>query len=88
MADTYNGQKVIFVLTEADVKACARQLGYPEETITDDILQQVTKGVEWGLEYWSEVMMEALREAYRLNAAEDGTETRWDELELMRRLGK
>lgn len=58
--ETYNGQRVIFVLTEADVKACARECGYPEDEITDDVLERVKKGVEWGLECWSDVMKEAL----------------------------
>ena len=40
----------IFVLTREDVIGCAREMGIPEEAITDDILAQVKKGVEWG---WS-----------------------------------
>ncbi len=49
----------IFVLTGEDVIECAREMGIREETITDDVLYQVRKGVEWGLECWSEVMKEA-----------------------------
>ncbi len=40
----------IFVLTREDVIECAREMGISEEAITDDILYQVRKGVEWGLE--------------------------------------
>jgi hypothetical protein len=50
----------IFVLTREDVIGCAREMGIPEEAINDDILAQVKKGVEWGLECWSEVVKTAL----------------------------
>jgi hypothetical protein len=56
MADT----DTIFVLTREDVIGCAREMGIPDEAITDDILVQVRKGVEWGLECWSEVVKTAL----------------------------
>jgi len=55
----------IFVLTKEDVVECAREMGIPEEAITDDMLQQVRKGVEWGLECWSEVMKEAINMALK-----------------------
>jgi len=61
MADT----ETIFVLTREDVIACAREMGIPEEAITDDILAQVRKGVEWGLECWSEVVKEAINMALK-----------------------
>ena len=48
MVDTYKGERVVFILTEADVKGYARQMGFPEESITEDVLEQVKKGVEWG----------------------------------------
>jgi hypothetical protein len=50
----------IFVLSREDVVECASEMGIPEEAITDDILAQVKKGVEWGLGCWSEVVMVAL----------------------------
>jgi hypothetical protein len=46
----------IFVLSREDVIGCAREMGIPEQAITDDILAQVKKGVEWGLECWSDVV--------------------------------
>jgi hypothetical protein len=55
----------IFVLTREDVIGCAREMGIPEEAITDDILAQVKKGVEWGLECWSEVVKEAINMALK-----------------------
>ena len=63
--DTYNGERVVFVLTEADVKGCAKQMGFPEGCITDDVLEQVKKGVEFGLECWAEVVQEAINFALK-----------------------
>jgi len=61
MADT----DTIFVLSKVDVIDCAREMGIPEEAITDDILAQVKKGVEWGLECWSDVVKEAIKMALK-----------------------
>jgi len=55
----------IFVLTREDVVECASEMGIPEEAITDEILAQVKKGMEWGLECWSEVMKEAINIAIK-----------------------
>ena len=55
----------IFVLTREDVIECAREMGIPEKAITDDVLYQVRKGVEFGLECWSEVMKEAINMALK-----------------------
>jgi hypothetical protein len=57
--------ETIFVLTREDVVICAEQMGIPAEAITDDVLRQVKKGVEWGLECWSEVMKEATNVALK-----------------------
>ena len=55
-----SGKDVIFVLTKEDVLECARMKGIPEEAITDDVLLLVKKGVDSGLECWSEVVMTAI----------------------------
>jgi len=55
----------IFVLTREDVIECTQEMGIPEETITDDVLYQVRKGVEFGLECWSEVVKEAINMALK-----------------------
>ena len=55
----------IFILSREDVVDCAREMGIPEEAITNDILAQVKKGVEWGLECWSEVIKEAINMALK-----------------------
>lgn len=53
-------QDTIFTLCRGDVIGCAREMGIPEEAITDDVLEQVKKGVEWGLDCWSDVVKEAI----------------------------
>jgi hypothetical protein len=57
--------ETIFVLTRGDAIGCAEQMGIPAEAITDDVLRQVKKGVEWGLECWSEVVKEAINMALK-----------------------
>jgi len=53
-------QNIIFVLAKEDVLECARMKGVPDEAITDDVLRQVRKMVDSGLECWSEVVMTAI----------------------------
>ena len=57
------GKDIIFVLSREDVIECAREMGIAEEAITDDVLYQVKKGVEFGLECWSDVVKTAISEA-------------------------
>jgi len=45
--------------------ACAREMGIPKEAITDDVFHRVKKGVEFGLECWTEVVKTALDEALK-----------------------
>ena len=59
------GEDAIFVLTRDDVIGCAQEMGIPQEAITDDVLETVKKGVEFGLESWSEVMMTAINIALK-----------------------
>ena len=56
---------IVFVLTKEDVLECAREMNIPEEAITDDILAQVRKGVDSGLECWSVVVKEAINMALK-----------------------
>ena len=58
-----SGNDTIFVLSREDVMECAREMGIAEEAITDDVLYQVKKGVEFGLECWSDVVKTAISEA-------------------------
>ncbi len=56
---------VIFVLTKEDVIECAKEMDIPEEAITDDVLRAVRKGVNWGLDCWSDVVKEAINYALK-----------------------
>jgi hypothetical protein len=56
---------VIFCITKEDVIGCARQMGIPEKAITDDVLEGVKKGVEFGLDCWAEVVQEAINIALK-----------------------
>ena len=58
-------ENTIFVLTREDVVDCAGEMGIPEEAITDDVLAMVKKGVEFGLECWSDVVKVAINEALK-----------------------
>jgi len=58
-------EEVVFILTREDVLLRAKEMGIPAEAITDDVFYQVKKGVEWGLESWSEVMKEAINMALK-----------------------
>jgi len=58
-------QDSIFTLSRNDVIACAREMGIPDEEITDDVLEQVKKGVEWGLDCWVDVVKEAINLALK-----------------------
>ncbi len=53
-------EDTIFILTREDVIGCAKEMGISEDAITDDVLYQVKKGVEWGLECWAVVVKEAI----------------------------
>jgi len=57
--------EIVFQLTREDVIECAREMGIPDEAITDNVLAQVKKGVDWGLECWSMVMKEAINMALK-----------------------
>jgi len=56
---------VIFQLTREDVIECAREMGIPDEAITADVLDQVKKAVDWGLECWPMVVKEAINIALK-----------------------
>ena len=57
--------EVLFTLTKDDVIACANEMGIPQEAITDEVLEQVKKGMEWGLECWPDVVKEAINLALK-----------------------
>lgn len=56
---------VIFQLTREDIIECAMEMGMPDEAITADVLAQVKKAVDWGLECWPMVVKEAINIALK-----------------------
>jgi len=62
---TNKTDEAIFVISKQDVINCAKEMGLPEEAITDELLDQVKDGVSWGLEYWSEVVKAAIKFALK-----------------------
>lgn len=57
--------EVVFLLQRQDVENCAAEMGIPAESITDDVLERVRKGVQFGLECWPGVVKEALNIALK-----------------------
>jgi hypothetical protein len=55
----------VFILTREDVVECAREMGIPPETITEDVLARVKDSMDWGMECWSMVMKEAINIALK-----------------------
>jgi len=58
------GKDVVFILTRDDVIGCAKEMNIPEEEIDDEFLEEIKKGVDWGMEFWSDVVKEAIRIAH------------------------
>ena len=58
-------EEVVFLLTMEDVIACAKELGIPEEAITDDVFYKVKKGVASAWEGWPEVVKAAISYALK-----------------------
>ena len=56
---------VVYLLTREDVVRCAKEMGMPEEVITDDVLYKVKKGLEGAWEGWNEVIKEAINLALK-----------------------
>ena len=57
--------EVVFILTMEDVIACAKEMGIPEEAITDDVFYKVKKGVASAWEGWPEVVKSAISYALK-----------------------
>ena len=55
------GKDVVFILTRENVIECAKELDISEEAITDEVLEEIKKGVDWGMEFWSDMVKEAIR---------------------------
>ena len=57
--------EVVFILTREDVIGVVKEMGIPEETITDDVFHKVKKGVESAWEGWPEVVKAAISYALK-----------------------
>lgn len=51
---------VVYLLTRENVLDCAKEMGIPEEVITDDVLYKVKEGLEGAWEGWTEVIKAAI----------------------------
>ena len=51
---------VVYLLTKEDVIRCAKEMGLPEEIITDEVLYKVKKSLEGAWEGWTEVIKAAI----------------------------
>jgi hypothetical protein len=58
------GKGVVFILTREDVIGCAKEMGISEEVIDDEFLAEIKTGVSWGMEFWPDVVKEAIKIAY------------------------
>ena len=65
MAEQKAEQETIFILTREDVLRCAAEMGIPEDAITDDVIENVKKGVSWGFFNWDEVVKSAINYALK-----------------------
>lgn len=60
---TDSGERILFVLTEEEAHLLTEEkIG---RRLTDEELEQVQKGLEFGLEFWEEVMRIAIDEAVK-----------------------
>jgi len=60
---TNYGEKILFCLVEADAQELAKQQIGRE--LTEQELYQVQKGLEFGFEFWEEVMRTAIEETVK-----------------------
>ncbi len=56
---------VVYLLTRDQVIECAKEMGLPEEVITEDILNKVKKGIEGAWEGWDAVIKAAISYALK-----------------------
>ncbi len=60
----------IFMVTKGDVRACANELGMPEEQVTDDVIELVKEVVSQGLGDFRETIKSMVKEAIKKEATE------------------
>jgi hypothetical protein len=60
-----NQPDIVFILTRAQVLACARELGIAEEQLTDEVIELVKSRLEVEFRHWPEIVKETLIRAAR-----------------------
>ncbi len=60
----------IFMVTKGDVRACANELGMPEEQVTDDVIELVKGVVSQGLGDFRGVIKDIVKEAIKKEASD------------------
>ena len=60
-----SSRDTVFVLTRKEVIECARELGIPGETITDDVLEDVVRGMKLDGRWWRRVVKDAINYALK-----------------------
>ncbi len=55
----------VFMLTRDDIRACANELGMPEEQLSDDVIELVKEKVSQGLGDWRELIKGVVKEAIK-----------------------
>ena len=60
-----SGRDTVFVLTRKDVIECARELGIPDQAITDDVLEGVVQGMKLDGRWWRDVVKDAINFALK-----------------------
>ena len=66
LGEGLNEEKTVFKLTTEDVEMVADRIGIPRSKLTDDVLDRVQDGIEWGLECWDDVVQTALVETVKM----------------------
>ncbi|MFB0559501.1 MAG: hypothetical protein ACETVS_03095 [Dehalococcoidales bacterium] len=56
--------EVVFILFRADVISVAEEMGIPEEAITNDVLENIKKGLE-GSDWWHRTIKSAINFALK-----------------------
>ena len=62
---TERGEKILWCLLEDDAQEVAKR-EIDRKLITDEELYQVQKGLEFGFEFWEEVMRTAIEETVKV----------------------
>jgi len=72
----------LFILNRDDLRCCLTQMGLNPDLADDfDFFHDVRNGIEFGLEFWEEVMRTAIQEALKIKGGEANYESQTKDLE-------